>query len=729
MKKLCVLLACWLLAGATEARAWAQSGVAVSGTVTNVTGAAPVAAALVVLESPKGNRETKTDANGKYVFSGVPAGTYHLVVRVDGYQVPRQDVTVATAAVTVDVQLTADLHFSEVTSVSPDARSQFDAYQATNVLGGQELAKALQATLAGTLANEPGVATRGFGPGPARPVIRGLDGDRVLVLEDGQRMGDLSSQSGDHGVNVNPAAAQKIEVVRGPATLLYGANAIGGLVNVVTKNVPTERVAKPSGTLTFDTGSAARETVGAGDLSVGSGNFALHLSANGHRSGDYRTPNGTVSNSFNRGGAFQIGAGFVGENGYVGASVGYDKNRYGIPLVEEGDTNLNPRRTLFDFRAEQRNLGGFINSYRVTFGARRYQHDEMDGDVIATSFKNDTNEFEVLANHQQVGAFKGTVGGWGMTRSFSATGDEVLSPPVDQKAAAAFLYEEAALGPHASFQFGGRIDRTSYTPKGLTGRDFTNFSGSLGFLVHPSDQTTVAVSLARAARNPALEELYFNGPHGGNNAFEVGDDTLKSEYATGADVSFRWQSAVASGEVAYFYNHVNNYIYRRLTGEVDEDLPVAVFTQGDAVLQGIESHLDLHLTSALTAEAGLDYVRGQLSTLSVPLPRIPPLRGRLGLRYQYNAFQIGADVSLVNSQNRVFTTPLAGGALNETPTDGYGLFKAYAAYSFVSGTTLHTLALRVDNVGNTLYRSHLNYLKDLAPEVGRDVRLSYTIKF
>ena len=132
-----------------------------------------------------------------------------------------------------------ELHFSEVTSVTPEGRSQFESFQATNVLGGQELTKELQGTLGATLENQPGIALRSFGPGPARPVIRGLDGDRVLIVEDGLRMGDLSSQSGDHGVNVNPASASSIEVVRGPATLLYGANAIGGLVNVITNDIPT----------------------------------------------------------------------------------------------------------------------------------------------------------------------------------------------------------------------------------------------------------------------------------------------------------------------------------------------------------------------------------------------------------------------------------------------------------------------------------------------------------
>jgi len=160
------------------------------------------------------------------------------------------------------------MHYSEVMSVSPGARNQFESYQPTAVLAGQDLERERQASLGETLQNEPGLSVRSLGPGPSRPVIRGLDGDRVLILQDGQRMGDLSSQSGDHGVNINPGAASRIEVVRGPATLLYGANAIGGLVNVITEDVPTGQVVGAKGSMSMSFGSATGEAGGGGDVTV-----------------------------------------------------------------------------------------------------------------------------------------------------------------------------------------------------------------------------------------------------------------------------------------------------------------------------------------------------------------------------------------------------------------------------------------------------------------------------
>jgi outer membrane receptor protein involved in Fe transport len=288
------------------------------------------------------------------------------------------------------------------------------------------------------------------------------------------------------------------------------------------------------------------------------------------------------------------------------------------------------------------------------------------------------------------------------------------------------------VSPHVSVQFGGRVDHTAFTPdEDLTPRTFTNASGSIGLLVHTTEQTTLAFSLARASRNPALEELYFHGPHGGNDAIENGDDALKSEHALGFDTSFRWQAPRVSGEVAVFYDKVDNYVFRQLTGEIDEDegLPITFFTQGDATLAGVESHIDLQLTPVLWLEGGLDYVHGQLTALDVPLPRMPPLRGRFGVRFQRNAFQAGVDGVFTATQDRVFTAEGDEGPIGETPTDGYNLFKLYAAYSFGTGRTTSTLAVRLDNAGNTLYRNHLNYLKDLAPEMGRDFRVVYTVGF
>src|SRR5688572_28393846 len=264
----------------------AQTGVRVSGLLLNSVTAAPVSGTVVIDEL---KQETTSAPDGTFAFESVPPGKYHFTSRAARFRTRRSEVVVTDGAQPVTLTIDPEVHYEEVISVSPDARSAFESYQPTTVLAGQELGKQLEMSLGDTLQNQPGVASRSFGPAPARPVIRGLDGDRVLILQDGQRVGDLSSQSGDHGVPINPAAAQKIEVVRGPATLLYGANAIGGLVNVITDQIPTKPMMGVSGNFAFDLGTAANEAAAAGDVHVGNGKVALHVGGGGRRSSDVAT--------------------------------------------------------------------------------------------------------------------------------------------------------------------------------------------------------------------------------------------------------------------------------------------------------------------------------------------------------------------------------------------------------------------------------------------------------
>lgn len=313
---------------------------------------------------------------------------------------------------------------------------------------------------------------------------------------------------------------------------------------------------------------------------------------------------------------------------------------------------------------------------------------------------------------------------WGNTRAFEAIGEEALAPPIDQTGLAAFFYEEV-IWPHVTFQFGGRVERADFEPvEDRPSRDFTNFSGSVGLLVRPAaanDKVTLAFSVARAARNPSLEELYFDGPHPGNFAVEIGNPDLESERAVGFDVSLRWRAARASGEVTYFRNDISDYIFRNPTGEFEEDFPVVEFIAADSVLQGLEAHTDVELGGGVSAELGLDYVRGELKDAGEPLPRIPPFRARGGLRYQRNAFQAGGELVGVARQDRVFG--------EETETAGYGLLKLFASYSFGSGRVLNTITARLDNAADQLYRNHLSLIKDFVHEMGRNFKVVYRLSF
>ena len=746
------LLISLMLVLTSVAPAFARQTAVLEGRLVNSLNGDPLTNATVVIDELK--REVVSGADGTFRFDNIAPGTYHLWVRAQGYSSRRTEVTVPAAA-PIELRIDFDLHFQEVASVSAEVRSQFDTFQPTSVLSGQELTKQLESSLGATLENQPGISVRSFGPAPSRPVVRGLDGDRVQILQDGQRTGDLSSQSGDHGVSLNPASAERIEVVRGPATLLYGANAIGGLVNVITNDIPTRPVQGTSGEVTFDLGSAAVEAGGAGHVQFGNGQFAVNVGGGGRRSDDFDTPDGPVRNSHSRNGFTTVGAGWTGEKAHAGASYAYDDTKYGIPVVEGGTLQLTPRRHALTFRVGAERLTGAFEAFRATVAVRRYQHDELEGEEVGTNFKNDTTELQLMGSHRAVGRLQGSVGGWALARAFNAIGDEALSPAVDQKAFAVFAYEEVTW-PHVTLQFGGRVDTTSYAPVGETTRDFTNGSFSGGVLFRPAaadDRVTIAASLARAARAPALEEMFFFGVHHGNFALEVGNPALDSEQAFGLDLSLRWRTPRASGEVTYFRNDIADYIFRRVMDheefeerrgefvsrfggrqpaghaehegeegvEEEEELAFVEFVGADALLQGVESHADFQLTPRLAAEAGLDFVRGSLKENDLALPRIPPLKFRGGLRYEYNALQIGGQIIAAATQDRLST--------NETATDGYTLLKLYGSYSFDSGGAVHTFTARLDNLTNELYRNHLSLIKDLVPEMGRNFKAVYSVKF
>jgi iron complex outermembrane receptor protein len=740
----CVLA---LLLAATPA--WAQAGATLSGTVTRAGSGEAMGGTTVVVEELK--REARTAADGTFRFENLAPGEYHVVVRADGFTSRRTEVDVTAAGATVDLEVDLDVHFAEIVSVSPNPRAQFESYQATSVLAGQDLQKQLEPTVGETLRYESGIAMRGLGPGPSRPVIRGLDGDRVLVLQDGQRIGDLSSQSGDHGVTSNPAAASRIEVVRGPASLLYGANAIGGLVNVVTEQIPMAPVTGVKGRFTTDLASNAGQAGGAGDVTVGNGRFALNLGGGGRRSGDYDTPEGEVDNSQTRNGFFNVGGGWTGDRQYAGASYSYNDNKYGVPVLEEGEISLTPRTHAFSFRTGGQGLDGTISGYRATLGVRRYQHSELEGEEVGTTFKNNQVEFEGLASHKPFGKLSGTVGTWLLNRNFEAIGEEALSPPVDQQTYSAFLYEELTW-PHFTLQFGGRVDDTTFEPDGgLPVRDFTTFSGSVGALIRPqaaNDNVVIALNLARAARNPALEELYFFGPHPGNLAYEIGNPDLEAERGLGFEGSLRTRFGRVHTELTFFRNDIKDFIFRNpLTeeefearedefddrfgvehGEGEEEgghhegeFPYVEFLGADSVLWGVEAKAEVEIATGLFGEFQYDFVRGELSDTNDPLPRIPPYRVMGGLRYQKNAFQVGGNVIGVAEQTRVYG--------EELPTDGYGLLRLFASYSLQTGQATHTFTARLDNATNEAYRNHLNFLKDQILEIGRNFRLVYAVSF
>jgi iron complex outermembrane recepter protein len=695
--------------------------------VTDVDGQALPGAAVTL---PGRSEECITDASGLCRIEGLPTGVYDVAVRVQGFLGVRKEVQLADSAPGhVEFALSPPVDFSESVTVSPTGHDSFESYQPVAVLAGEERDQNLAGSLGDTLGAQVGVNVRAFGSGPARPVVRGLDGDRVLVLENGARTGDLSSQSGDHGVTLDPAQATRIEVVRGPATLLYGSNAIGGVVNLISDEIPTRPVKGVTGALTAQGGTVNDEAGIAGNASFGNGSWAFRANGTARRTSDYETPLGKVDNSQTetQGGGGAIA--YTKDQGYFGASYQYLCTEYGLPVIGDEIVKLNPRRHRLDVRGERRGLSGPVEGIQFEGAFRNYRHEEIEvetGDV-GTAFRNKFTEGQLKLNHQSIGRLKGTIGLWANHRDYSSEGAEALAPPTKQNGFAGFLYEELGFR-HVSLQFGARYDRTSFDPdlsvpdrEDVRARDFDNVSGSVGVLGYLRDDLTLAVSFARAARNPSLEELYNFGPHPGNFAFEIGDPNLKTEVGYGLDASLRHRSARVAAELTYFRNRIDDFVFPFQTGEIEDGLTVLQFIQADSLLQGFEAHLDLGLTKALWLELGGDGVRGKLRSDDTPLPRIPPYRGWIGLRYQTGKWHLEGQLRTAARQDRVYGV--------ETPTAGYAVANFHGSYTVTSGRTAHIVTLRVDNAGDTTYRNHLSYIKDVIPELGRNVKLIYTVRF
>jgi iron complex outermembrane receptor protein len=725
---------------------YAQATGSISGRVTSAGGTPVPRAAVTLVET---NRATTSGSDGGFRFDNLLAGTYHVAVEAPrlGASVAEVEV-VAGQAAQLAVVVDQAVHREEiVVSASPGGRGSSEVVQPVNVLTSEELTARLQPTLGETLAQEPGVSSTYFGPGSSRPVIRGLGGDRIRILEEGIGTGDASNVSPDHAVSIDPASAERIEIVRGPATLLYGSNAIGGVVNVLDNRVPASVPAELTGHAELRLGTVADERTGSVSAEGGRGKLAWHLDLLRRTTGDYAIPGpayvhsdadtGHLENSATRSTSATAGGSWVGSRGFIGASFSGLDSRYGIPghhHEEEGNeeeeeeaeeaVQIELERRRFDVRGELNPSGGFFRNLRLRAGRADYEHVELEGAEIGTRFRNASWEGRLEATHRALGPLTGSMGVQLMSRDFEAIGAEAFVPPSKTNARAAFIFEEATRG-RWTVQFGTRYEHQDVSAEGdVPDRSFGGLSGSLGTIYRPAAQYAVAVSIARGVRAPTAEELYSNGPHLATSSFEIGDPNLSEETSVGLDVSLRKTEGKFHGELNLFSNRFDGFVFADPSGEEEDGLQVLRYAQADAHFRGLEAAAHFELWHAephhLELEIGTDLVRATLDG-GENLPRIAPRRHSAALLYQGTRFSGMAEVRYVASQNRV--------AVLEEPTSGYTMVNANVGYRFFVADTVHDVLLRGTNLANELARSHVSPLKEVAPLPGRDVTLSYRVTF
>jgi len=700
------------------------------GTVTLETSGKPAHGVIVTILQLKRSADTGDD--GTYEIQNVPPGTYNVVAHLDRVPDVVQPVQVTGGAAAIaDFQLRLRVVGEQVNvSASGEGETSFNSLQSVTSLSSAEIAERNTQSLGDLLDHELGVAKRSFGPGNGRPIIRGFDGERVLVLEDGNRVGALGSQSGDHAEPIDLLSVERIEVVKGPATLLYGSSAIGGVVNAISEHdAPHPGV---RGYLTAFGSSNNYQGGGGGGIEYGTKSWLVWGNGSGQRAGDYDTPIGRISNSYTREGAG--GGGFAVYPGKSFFSVGYsfDERRYGIPFDQaEEDPEivfLNPRRHSIRVNGGVRDLDSFINGAHFTFQYNDYKHEEIGAieNIVNTTFKNKTFTYRGTFDERKSGKWSGAFGFWGLHRDYSSAGEESLSPPAIQNSVAAFALEKLDF-ERLGFQFGGRFEHNGYKPeqgvvdRSTPDRSFNGFSGALGMRVPTWKGGAFVVNYTHSSRAPALEELYNLGPHPGNATFEVGDPTLKHEQTDGVDVSLRHSSGRVRAELNYFYYHLKDFIFLAPTGEEEDGLIVADHAQGKGRNTGAEARLDIGLHRNLWLLSELDYVNAKLTDTDTPLPRIPPLRGRIGFEATYKGFRFNPEAIMAKDQNRFFPT--------ETRTAGYATFNVNASYTLVQQHAAQTISVSGFNLGDRLYRNHLSFIKGFAPEIGRGVRLTYSLRF
>ena len=626
-----------------------------------------------------------------------------------------------------------------------------------SVLSGDELVLRRAGTLGETLNGQPGVASTYFGPNANRPVIRGLDGDRVRVLNNAGASLDASSLSFDHAVPIDPLVVERIEVLRGPGALMYGGSAVGGVVNALDNRIPKLGLQGLSGAAELRLGGAERERGGAVLVEGGNGQLAWHADAFGRQTSDLAVPRYTpvedgalldpttrVRNSAARSSGGALGGSLTLPNGHLGLSVDTYDSRYGI--VAEADVIIRMKRDHIGISGELRDLGGALRAVRAQINDTRYQHQEIEGNGdVGTTFKTSGTEARFEAEHAPLGPVRGVLGVQFEHFDFSALGEEAFVPSTTTRRQAVFLLEEAQW-PLGTLTAGVRLERARIASAGdedplapkfgpADSRRFSLRSASLANLYKLDPQWSLASTLSLTERAPTSFELYANGVHVATSAFERGDATLSQERGTNLDVALQWKSGADHLRLGVFSARFARFISLEATG-VDiavpdgnggfDNFPEYVFRSVRARLNGIEVEGKRRLIEtpwSLDVSGKLDLTRATNADTGEALPRVAPLRLTLGLDARSGPWGARAEVEYAARQSRVPAT--------DTATDGYTMLNLSMTRRLRMASSDALWFLKLTNVGDTLAysASTIATVRGLSPLPGRGLKTGVRVSF
>jgi iron complex outermembrane receptor protein len=698
-------------------------------------------------------------SDGDFIFRNVPAGTYTLIARHIGYETGYARVEVVPDdTVAVSIRLYSQPIRGDEVRVTADYVRDDETTSIDRLITGKNLRQQLGRTIAETLSDEPGLAQRSMGPAPARPVLRGLGGDRLLILEDGGRTGDLSATASDHALAIDPMTAEHIELIRGPSALIHGSNTLGGVINVIrgqiTRDMPDH--IHMSGSVQ---GESVNTGYAAGMRAYGplSDNFAFRVDGSLRDNRDISTPAGTLENTdittFNG----SLGLSYIRPWGMIGISGNLMDTKYGVPGgigladAHPNGVDIEMFRRYTELKSRFEMPGRFLQRLDVDATYSFYNHVELEKPSFETDRRIVGSEFGVLTTNAKIHLHhnswslveKGLIGIWGEHRDY-ASGAFSETPETIEKALAAFAFQEANLG-NWNLQGALRFDvrqvspaevRNSFLIGQIRQRTFSGFSGSASASYFLRPDMKIGTTFTRTFRAPGVEELFSEGPHLANFSFEKGNPDLREERGWGGEIFYRVDSNRYNLQAALFRNQLNNFIFPRDSNQRAtrrDDLNTFIFIEQQVLMTGIEMNLRYRIYSLWNAGGSASYVRADFidDDSSFPLvrfnrseqgvPMIPPFTSRVFLEWSNSSLTIGAASRIAASQNRV--------DIFEEPTDGYVLFDLYGQFHFSAGRYLHTFSLNVDNLTNAEYRNHLSRIKSIMPEPGLNAKLLYRFYF
>ena len=670
-----------------------------------------------------------------------------------------------------------DFHGTDDIVVTAPYVERLDILSGTSAISGEVLADKTRAQLGDILTSLPGVSATSFSPGASRPVLRGYQGNRVAVLTDGIGNIDASNTSADHAVTIDTLTVERIEVLRGPAVLLFGGQAVGGAVNALDKRIPRSI---PDEDIHIDAlagyGSAARDWSGGASIDMPlTERVIVHLDGSYRNSDDMRSggyvlsPNlraevldfaaeeaseghleeaseareladqrGQIPNSAVKSWTAGGGIAFIDEGGNLGVSYSIYDTNYGIPArpgashAHEGEeptegevpVTIGLRQYRFDLRGEV-NLGeGLFEKLRLRAGYADYTHTEFEGDEVGTVFNSQGIEARAEFVQNDLGGWRGASGVQYQSRDFEAIGAEAFVPPNTTRQLGLFTLQEYTNG-NLDAEIAIRFDTAKLRADTLgLSRTFNNVSAAFGLGYHIGD-LKIGANISRTGRAPAVEELFSNGPHIATQAYEMGDPDLKSERAWNGELYARYETPATAFSATLYTNRFDNFIYEAETGDIEDDLPVFQYFQNDAKVWGIEFQASQRLasfgSSDLSVDGVADYTRAKISSGGGDVPRIPPLRLLGGVELTNASFDLRGEVEFNDDQTKT--------AAFETPTNGFTLVNASATWRPFGRDRNIALIASANNIFDVTARRAASFTKDFVPLAGRDFRVTARVSF